>query len=93
MLILAGFGFVAGENAVQPASVANGIWMLYTLLPSLGIVVAVIILRFYKLRDKDVQVMAQYNNLEISKEEAESKLADKYGPAADLVMMTISEAE
>ncbi len=93
MLILAGFGFIAGENAVQPETVANGIWMLYTLLPSCGIIVAVIILRFYKLRDKDVQIMAKYNNLEISKEEAEEKLADRFGPAADLVMMTISEAE
>ena len=38
---------------------------------------------FYKLRTKDVQVMSQYNNGQISKEEAESKLAEKYGPAGE----------
>lgn len=93
MLILAGFGFVPGENAVQPASVTNGIWMLYTILPACGIGIALILLRFYKLRDKDVQIMAQYNNLEISKKEAEDKLADQFGPAAELVKMTINETK
>lgn len=90
MLILAGFGFVVGENAVQPPAVANGIWLLYTLLPACGIAIALILLRFYKIRDKDVQVMAQYNNHKISKGEAESKLAEKFGPAADLIKMTVT---
>lgn len=84
MLILSGFGFVEGENAVQPASVTGGLWMLYTVFPAAGMIFAVIALRFYKLRTADVQFMAKYNNKEISKDEAESHLKEKYGPAAEL---------
>ncbi|MDR1530616.1 MAG: glycoside-pentoside-hexuronide (GPH):cation symporter [Clostridiales bacterium] len=90
MVILAGFGFVSGENAAQPPEIANVIWLLYTLPPACGIGIALILLRFYKLRDKDVQVMARYNNGEITKEAAENQLAAKYGPAAELVKMTVT---
>lgn len=82
MLILAGIGFVEGEGAIQPASVEQGIWVLYTLCPAIGIGIALLLLRFYKLRGRDVQIMARYNNQEISREEAEAQLAGKYGPAA-----------
>lgn len=84
MLILSAFGFVEGENAVQPASVTGGLWVLYTIFPAVGMLLAVTVLRFYKLRSDDVQFMAKYNNKEISKDEAESRLKEKYGPAADL---------
>jgi probable glucitol transport protein GutA len=93
MLILGAFGFVSGENAVQPASVSQGIWLCFTLLPALGIILALVLLYFYKLREKDVQVMAQYNNGEISKDEADKLLAEKYGPAATLTEMTIESVE
>ncbi len=76
-------GFIEGENAVQPAGVADGVWRLFCFLPAIGFVLALIILiAFYKLRSDDVQVMSKYNNGEISREEAESVLAKKYGPAA-----------
>lgn len=79
---LALVGFVEGENAVQPAGVADGVWGLFCLLPAAGFAIALIILKScYKLRTKDVQIMSQYNNGQISREEAESKLAEKYGPA------------
>lgn len=84
MLILSGFGFVEGENAMQPASVTGGLWILYTIFPAVGMLLAVAVLRFYKLRSADVQFMARYNNKEISKDEAESHLKEKFGPAADL---------
>lgn len=93
MLILAGFGFVTGENAIQPASVPDGIWLCFTLLPAVGIVLAFVLLHFYKLRDKDVQVMAQYNRGEITKEEADKQLAEKYGPAAELSKMSVENVE
>lgn len=93
MLILAGFGFISGENAVQPAAVSNGIWLCFTLLPAVGITLALVLLHFYKLRDKDVQVMAQYNNGEITREEADGQLADKFGPAAVLTKMTVENNE
>lgn len=79
---LSTIGFVEGENAVQPAGVADGVWALFCLLPAAGFAIAlVILLLFYKLRTDEVQVMSLYNNGEITKEEAECKLADKYGSA------------
>jgi Na+/melibiose symporter-like transporter len=77
------FGFVAGENAVQPDGVAQGIWLIFNLLPSLGYIIALILLGlFYKLRDSSVQIMSKYNAGEISREEAEAQLGPKFGPAA-----------
>lgn len=80
---LAAVGFVEGENVVQPAGVADGVWALFCLLPAVGFAIAlVILLAFYKLRSNEVQIMSLYNNGEISKEEAEAALKDKYGNAA-----------
>ena len=83
LLSLSSVGFVEGENAIQPAGVADGVWGLFCLLPAAGFLVALVLLwKFYKLRTADVQVMSRYNNGEITKEEAESLLADRFGPAA-----------
>ena len=83
LLILARVGFVEGEGAVQPAGVDKGVWGLFNLVPSIGFAAAVVLLvLFYKLRSKDIQTMAAYNNGEITKEEAEAVLGEKYGPAA-----------
>ena len=79
---LAIFGFVSGENAVQPEGVAHGVWTVFCLLPAIGFTVALLLLIFfYRLRDKDVQEMARFNNGEISKEEAESLLEARFGKA------------
>ena len=79
---LSSVGFIEGENAVQPAGVADGVWALFCLLPAAGFALALVILvLFYKLRTKDVQIMSSYNNGEISKEEAEAALSAKYGMA------------
>ena len=84
LLSLSAVGFVSGENAVQPAGVADGVWALYCLFPAVGFSIAlVLLLLFYKLRTGDVQVMARFNNGEISREEAETLLAEKYGPAGE----------
>ncbi len=81
---LAAVGFVEGENAVQPAGVADGVWGLFCLLPAAGYAVALVMLMaLYKLRSKDVQVMSQYNNGQITKAEAEAALVSKYGPAGE----------
>lgn len=84
LLSLSAVGFVAGEGAVQPEGVAEGVWALFCLFPALGFAVAlVILLTFYKLRTADVQVMSRYNNGELSREEAEAILAHKYGSAGE----------
>ena len=84
LLSLAKVGFVAGEGAVQPAGVADGVWGLFCLLPAAGFALTLaILLLFYKLRSADVQTMSRYNNGEISKAEAEALLAEKYGAAGE----------
>ena len=84
LLSLSTVGFVEGEAAVQPEGVAEGVWGLFCLFPAVGFALAlVILLVFYKLRSKDVQIMAQYNSGQIDKAEAEAALAVKYGPAGE----------
>jgi len=84
LLSLSAVGFVEGEGAVQPEGVADGVWGLFCLFPALGFAVAlVILLLFYKLRTKDVQIMSRYNNGEISREEAQAALGEKYGAAGE----------
>ena len=84
LLSLSAVGFVEGENAVQPAGVADGVWGVFCLIPAAGFALAlVILLAFYKLRTKDVQVMSRFNNGQISREEANALLSEKYGPAGD----------
>ncbi len=83
LLSLSAVHFVEGENAVQPEGVAKGVWGLFNLLPAAGFAVTlVILLLFYKLRSKDVQTMSQYNNGEITREEAEALLGARYGAPA-----------
>lgn len=85
LLSLSAVGFVEGENAIQPAGVADGVWALFCLLPAVGFAIALVILLLgYKLRTEDVQVMSRYNNGELTREEAEHLLADKYGPAGEV---------
>lgn len=75
MGILGAIGFVSGENAAQPQAVVDGIWALFTWIPSIGAVVALIAYSFYRPRDKKVQVMIRANHGEITREEAEAELA------------------
>lgn len=67
---------------MQSERVADGIWTVFNLLPAIGYAVALVLLVFfYKLRDQDVEVMARYNSGEISREEAESHLEERFGKA------------
>ena len=84
LMSLSMVGFVEGENAVQPEGVADGVWALFCLFPAAGFAIALaVLLLFYKLKTKDVQVMAQYNHGQISREKAQAQLADRYGPAGE----------
>jgi probable glucitol transport protein GutA len=77
MFILAASGFVEGLNAVQPQSAIEGIWFLMALFPVVGGTISLITFRFYRLRDKDVQIMAECNNGRLTKAEAETQLSVK----------------
>lgn len=78
MFILAAFGFVEGDGAVQPQSALEAIWVLFILSPVVGGVLSLPIFARYKLRDKNVQIMAAANSGEITREEAEKLLGDTF---------------
>lgn len=76
--MLAAIGFVEGEGAVQAADFADKLWMVSNILPIIGMIIALIVLRQYKLNDHDVELMAKCNSGEISREEAEAQMINKY---------------
>lgn len=65
-------------RAQQTAEALDGLWFTYNVVPIIGLVIALVIWSFYKLNDKDVQVMADYNVGKITKAEAEGLLSRKY---------------
>ncbi|MDL2300934.1 MFS transporter [Lachnospiraceae bacterium OttesenSCG-928-D06] len=77
MFILGAFGFVSGENAVQPPSAISAIWVLYILSPVVGALISLPIFSRYKLRDKTVQIMAAANSGDLPRAEAEKQLAGR----------------
>jgi len=62
----------------QPPEALNGLWIVYALVPVIGMIISTIFYLFYKLNDKDVQIMAKCNSGEITREEAEQMLSRKY---------------
>jgi probable glucitol transport protein GutA len=59
----------------QPLSAVKGIWFMFSFFPAIGAVLSfVVLLLFYKLRDKDVQIMADVNTGKISREEGRQLL-------------------
>ncbi|MDD6463807.1 MAG: MFS transporter [Clostridiaceae bacterium] len=68
------FADIEKLNIVQSATALNGLWVTYILVPSIGLAITSFIYLFYRLRDKDVQIMAKYNAGEITREEAENLL-------------------
>ena len=65
-------------RAQQTPEAIDGLWFTYNVIPIIGLVIALVIWNFYKLNDKDVQVMADHNVGKISREEAEKLLSGKY---------------
>lgn len=68
------FADIEKLNIVQSATALNGLWVTYILVPSIGLAITSFIYLFYRLRDKDVQIMAKCNAGEITREEAEKLL-------------------
>jgi len=64
----------------QTAEVTKKIWTVFLMVPVIGYILGIIVLLFfYKLRDDNVQLMAKYNNHELSYEQAVEQLSDKFG--------------
>lgn len=68
------FADIEKLHIVQSSTALNGLWVTYILVPSIGLMITSGIYLLYKLRDKEVQVMARCNAGEITRKEAESLL-------------------
>lgn len=88
MIILGWFGWkevtassfeeLAASGITQTPEAIKGLWLTYALVPVIGYVISMAFYVFYKLNDKDVEIMAKANSGEITKEEAEAQLSRKY---------------
>lgn len=72
------FEELAALNIQQSAGALNGLWIVYALVPVIGMILSTFFYLGYKLNNKDVQIMAKCNSGEISREEAERMLSQKY---------------
>jgi GPH family glycoside/pentoside/hexuronide:cation symporter len=72
------FEEIKALNITQSATALNGLWVTYILIPSIGMVISLLVYLFYKLRDRDIQVMAKCNAGEITREEAQQQLSREY---------------
>ena len=72
------FEQLAAMNIPQSAGALNGLWIVYALVPVIGMIISTFFYLGYKLNDKDVQIMAKCNSGEITREEAEKQLSRKY---------------
>ena len=72
------FEELAALNIQQSSTALNGLWIVYALVPVIGMIISTIFYLCYKLNDKDVQIMAKCNSGEISRAEAEALLSRKY---------------
>lgn len=62
----------------QTPQTLEGLWWAYCFIPLIGTAIALPLLFMYKLRCKDVQIMADINRNAISRDEGEAQLSRKY---------------
>ncbi len=72
------FEELAAMGIQQSTTALNGLWIVYSLVPVIGMIISTFFYLGYKLNDKDVQIMAKCNSGEITREEAEKLLSRKY---------------
>lgn len=78
MFVMGAAGFIEGEGISQGAGVLKAIWLLLSLFPAFGAALSLPFFLNYKLRDRDVQIMARSNTGEISRKEALAALGGRY---------------
>ncbi len=69
------FADLAAQNVQQSDFTLNGLWFIFVMVPTIGLILAGIFWQFYKLKDEDVKVMIDCNNGKISREEALEKIS------------------
>jgi len=72
------FEDLQAAGVTQPQEALNVMWVIYALIPMIGVLLGVILMGFYKLKDSDVALMAKCNSGEITREECEAQLSRKY---------------
>lgn len=72
------FADVAAQNIQQPASALNMLWIVYTLIPAVGTLLGILVMVFYRIKDKDIDLMIKCNAGDITREECEAQLSRKY---------------
>ena len=72
------FEQLAALNIQQSPAALNGLWIVYALVPVIGMILSTFFYLGYTLNDKDVQIMAKCNSGELTKAEAEKLLSRKY---------------
>ena len=72
------FEQLAAMNIQQSPAALNGLWIVYALVPVIGMILSTFFYLGYKLNDKDVQIMAKCNAGQITRVEAEKLLSRKY---------------
>ncbi len=65
-------------NLPQPEGALDQVWSISLTGPICNVIVITLLLLCYKLRSKDVAVMAKYNTGEITREECDAQLSRKY---------------
>ncbi len=75
---LENFQEIAAAGITQTPHALNVLWFVYMMIPAIGYAIAYIIWKFYKLNDKDVQVMMDCNAGKMPREEAEKSFSVKY---------------
>ena len=72
------FEDIAAAGVTQPQEAMDVMWVIYALIPLIGTLLGVLVMGIYKLKDKDVGLMAKCNAGEITREECEAQLSRKY---------------
>jgi len=72
------FAALSALGVTQSATALTGLWTAYALMPTIGGVLTILLWLLYRLKPKDVQLMAQCNNGEISREDCNAGLSRTY---------------
>lgn len=81
---LLAMGLEVGQAGYQTPEAIHGMWVVYALIPAVGQLISVALLLFYNLKDKDAELMAKCNSGEISRQDCEAGLSQKYESKAIL---------
>lgn len=79
-------------GVTQTPHALNVLWFVYIMVPAIGCILALVTWFFYRLKDTDVQIMADCNTGKITREEAFEKLSKPYGCTLE-ISQTVKSGE